>query len=236
MTRAFQLAAACVATLLAVAGQVQAGVIVPTGVHNDVSFDTVTNDWGWSLLYRGSYSETNLSISSVFGGAGEYLMIGAIQKGSSTIEVLAAALTSDVLNYTPRNSTHTANGVEWYYNRHSMGFAGLGDTINQTTADTNGPDERDRLSWHTGATGDSFAPTVIDGGYRAGSYYGLNFSTDWERVVFTASPSAIPPAPNVVSDPAVIPEPSAFAVFGIAALVAGIFAWRGRQKKEQAAA
>ncbi len=28
-------------------------------------------------------------------------------------------------------------------------FAGLGDSINQNSADINGPNERDRLSWHT---------------------------------------------------------------------------------------
>lgn len=181
------------------------------------------NDWGWTPIYRGDYSDT-VSIPTVFSGAQQYLMIAGIQDGSLTIDVLGAALTSDILTYTSYNETHTANDVNWYYNGYSMGFAGLGDTINQSSADINGsdwspPSERDRLSWHTfGPLYSDGAPTEINGGWRSGDNIFLNQSTDWDRVVFTSNgPSAVP-----------TPEPSTWAMM---LLSFGFMAFYMRRKK-----
>ncbi len=83
--------------------------------------------WGWSILYQGDYGLTGLSISSVFGGAQQYLMLGAIDRSNpGVITVMAGALTTDVLQVTNFNTTHTANGVDWYYNGSSMGFTPVG--------------------------------------------------------------------------------------------------------------
>lgn len=196
------------ALLFACTSDARAG-FVPVGVQNDVSFDTVVNNWGWSVLYRGDYGASGLSVSSIFASAGQYVMLAAIRDGSPTIEVLAAALTSDVLTYTAPNTTHTANGSEWYFNSLSMGFAGIGDTINQESADINhstffgpNPAERDRLSWHT--TGPSNGPpTTLRGGWRAGTYDFLNYSTDWDRIVLTTN-----------DPPAAVPEPTSLVVLG----------------------
>jgi hypothetical protein len=209
---------AYVLVLLAVSSQALAGFI-PVGVQNDVPLATVTDTWGWTLLYRGDYSVDRVDLAPILAGAGEYLMLGAIEDGSSTIELLAAALTTDVTTYTPRDVTHAANGAEWYYNAGSMGFAGLGDTIIQGAADLNGMSERDRLSWHTSAGGGfigeyTAAPTDIRFGWRAGSYIWLNGDPTWDKLIFT-------------TDTTVIPEPATLSLLGLGLLVAA----RRRRKR-----
>jgi hypothetical protein len=173
---------------------------VPFGPQNDVPLNTVVDDWGWSVVYRGDYRDT-VSFDTMFGGAtGSYVMLAGIQDGSNTIDVLAAALKTDVLMYTPGNTPHIANGSEWYCNGDSMGFAGLGDTIFQSSADawdvfSGSPWERDRLSWHTYDSGGSgFVATVVNGGWRSGTNIGLNFNTDWDRLVLTYEPVPLPGA------------------------------------------
>lgn len=194
-----------VATLCVfVAGPATAGLI-PYGVHNDVLLDTVVNDWGWTIAYRANYGVYNVSIDDMFANAsGDYVMLAGIHDASATIDVLAAALKTDVFTYTPRDVTHAANGVEWYCNGGSMGFAGLGDTIKQNSADIIGsgawgqgyyPAERDRLSWHTDAHGGySALPTEVDGGWRCGANITLNSSTEWDRLVLTYTPVPVPGA------------------------------------------
>jgi hypothetical protein len=180
---------ACVVVLVVSAGHVQAGFI-PFGPQNDVLFDTVVNDWGWTEIYRVNAEVDFVDIEDVFAGASTYVMLAAIQDDTFTIEVLAAALTSEVRTYTAFNETHTANGAEWYYNNGSMGFAGLDDTIDQSPGiygDGLGLDERDRLSWFTwdgvsNAPGYSYVPTEMDGGARASTF--LTYE-GWDKVVFT---------------------------------------------------
>ena len=191
-----------------VAGECRAGYL-PFGVQNDVALSTVTGG-GWTQIYRGNYNE-NVLPSTMFGGAQQYLLIGAIRDDLTTIDVLAAALTTDVLLPTGFNAPHTANGAEWYYNLNlSIGFAGLGDTINQQSADTNGLAERDRLSWH--ASGG-----MINGGWRSGSNNAfnngidMNNSTLWDRIVFTANAS------DLFDDGSQVPEPASMALLAMGA-------------------
>ena len=73
----------------------------------------------------------------MFSGHQDYIMLGAINGDSDTITLLAAVKWSDFITYTADNVTKSLNGAEWYINGDSLGFAGLGDTINQTSADTN---------------------------------------------------------------------------------------------------
>ena len=127
----------------------QAASYTPTGVQNDVDYNSVLNG-GWKIVYQGAYGATT-SISDLFGSiaAGSKVMLAAKNIASSVFDVLAWAGLEEVTQYTGLNQTHQANGVEWYYNGYSMGFAGAGDTNYQNSADTNGQSERDRLSWHT---------------------------------------------------------------------------------------
>jgi hypothetical protein len=171
----------------------------PVGVQNDVSYSDVING-GWAEVYRGDYGGT-FSAGSVFDliAAGSRVMLAGIAKGSQTFDVLASATLEEVTQWTNVNQTHTANGAEWYFNGSSIGFAGLGDTIQQMSADVvgsgqfgNDPNgiERDHLSWHSG--GNSLANLQINSGWRSGSNVWLNSSSDFERVILVQTVSAVP--------------------------------------------
>lgn len=179
---------------------------IPVGVQNDVAIDTVVNDWGWNQIYRDDYG-SSVSIDNAFAGHGKYVMLGAIFDNSASISVLAAVLWDDFITYTARNVTHEANGAQWYNNGGSLGFAGLGDSINQNSADTNTTNGNLRLSWHTSGGYSSLANS-INGGWRAGNSLGLNNSTAWDRVIFTADDINLSP----------VPVPAAAWLFGSALL------------------
>lgn len=192
-----------VAVFLLICNVSNAGII-PHGVQENVAYNDVTNTWGWDLLYRGDYS-ASISIDDMFSGHQDYIMLGAINGDSDTITLLAAVRWSDFITYTADNVTKSLNGAEWYINGDSLGFAGLGDTINQTSADTSSVNANKRLSWHTNRSSNSSSvATDVFGGWRAGAATGLNGSTAWDRVVFTANA-------NVQS----VPEPSTLAIFAL---------------------
>lgn len=212
----------------------QASSYTPTGVQNDVDYNSVLNG-GWSIVYQGAYG-SSFSISEVFGNiaAGAKVMLAAKHVASSVFDVLAWAGLEEVTQYTAYNQTHQANGAEWYFNGYSMGFAGLGDIIQQSSADVNGSSwvgtpERDRLSWHTSTDSnwgqDSAAvPQYVEGGWRSGSNIGLNNSQDWQRYVLVFQDNIAP-----------VPEPETYAMLlaglGLITVVA-----RRRRKAEELAA
>ncbi len=208
----------------------QAASYTPTGVQNDVDYNSVLNG-GWKIVYQGAYGATT-SISDLFGSiaAGSKVMLAAKNVASSVFDVLAWAGLEEVTQYTGLNQTHQANGVEWYYNGYSMGFAGAGDTIQQNSADINGSTwagtpERDRLSWHTSG-GYNVLPTAVDGGWRAGSNIELNESQDWQRYVL------------VQDNIAPVPEPETYAMLlaGLAIMGAAAARRRKAQLADQLAA
>jgi len=208
----------------------QAASYTPTGVQNDVDYNSVLSG-GWKIVYQGAYGAT-ASISDLFGSiaAGSKVMLAAKNIASSVFDVLAWASLEDVTQYTALNQTHQANGVEWYSNGYSMGFAGAGDTIQQNSADINGSawagtPERDRLSWHT--AGDYNAmPTAVEGGWRSGANIELNSSQDWQRYVL------------VQDNIAPVPEPETYAMLlaGLALMGATVARRRKAQQVDQLAA
>ena len=219
----------CVVLLLLSIASPAAASIVPTGVHNDVPLNTVLNDWGWTIAYQDTYATDNVPISTVFANVtGDYVMLAAMpDDGSNIIDVLAADLENVVRTYTALNATNTSNDVEWYYNGWSMGFAGLGDTINQSSADINGsswvgvPNERDRLSWHT-ASLSSQVPSAIQYGWRSGDNIELNNASNWIRLVLTNT--SAPQSP-------VVPEPASLLVWSLLGIVGLAFSSRRRWQR-----
>jgi hypothetical protein len=204
-----QFAAVCAALICA--GSAHAAYL-PVGPVNDVSYNTVVNTWGWSLINSSNYG-SSVSIADLFAGHSNYVMIGAMHKDSGVIDVLSGALYTDVTTYTAHNAVHVANGTAWYFNGYSMGFAGLGDTVCQSTADTCGMSERDRLSWHTTMMANTWsqnagvAPSYVFNGWRSGNNNWIYQNTDWTRVVFTASSLANPAAD--------VPEPASLGLVGL---------------------
>ncbi|GAA5213392.1 PEP-CTERM sorting domain-containing protein [Corallincola platygyrae] len=180
---------------LLAASTAASAAFIPYGPQNDVAVNTVTNTWGWSECYSSTYATPlgNSADAALANCSGDYLMLAARRTGSDVFEVLAAAGWDDVLTDTgaaDNGVTHTANGAEWYYaDNWSWGFAGLGDSVRKYQCDTAGGGERDRLCWHT-----------FDwvGGYRAGSYTGLNSSTAWEKVILVANAMDVP-APATIA-------------------------------------
>lgn len=189
---------------------------MPFGPQNDIPVATVTGTWGWSVCYSGNYSEM-VPLSTVLSGCtGDNLMLAARPVGSLAYDVLAAAPAADVLfNTGTGNTTHSANGSEWYYSpSYSWGFAGAGDVVNRTSCDVNGSawtggNERDRLCWHTSSN-------IMTPGWRSGNNIDV-FTASWERVILTSSASEVS-----------TPEPGTLGMIGVA--LAGLGAARRRAR------
>jgi len=181
---------------------------IPVGVLNDIAYNTVVNDWGWSVAYRGGGDEA-AALQDLFGAvqAGDYLMLASIRHGSDTFDVLAAALETDVMTFTAQDVAHQANGASWYFNAVSIGFAGAGDSIYQSDIDIMGRSERDRLSWNGCALaapkcnlGHDVSLTYpllgIGTSSRSGADY--NASAGWDRVVLVAHTATPVPEPSTL--------------------------------------
>lgn len=156
----------------------------PYGVQNDVDVAHVL-EGGWRILYQGLYSEGMPSVATLFREACDQIMLASRKVGSLKFDVLST-IETDVyvpLN-TPRHTSISSNGAQWYKNNQSMGFAGLGDVINQASADTNELGARDRLSWHTIQIRDELN-TKLNPGWRSGNNIKLDKSDQWERFILT---------------------------------------------------
>ena len=218
-------AMALMAILGSVLDQAHASFI-PVGVQENVSVNTVQGSWGWQVAYSGLYRD-NVSIADVFAAvpAGSYVMYAARPVGAENYTLLAAASETDARTYTSLNTTTTANGAQWYYNGWSMGFAGLGDSITQYSADTQdssfntGINGNLRLSWHTSANdGYNGVPSVMNAGWRAGRTDQLNESTEWERAVLYAP----------------VPEPSTYVAGAMLAVAFSVQGLRSLRRRQQA--
>ena len=178
------------AAALAISTQAGAATYTPIGVQTNVSVATVLSG-GWSQCFVGTYG-TPIGNSSALPLAGcdtsGDLMLAARLTGSDTLLLLAQAPTADVLfDVGNGNTTHNANGVEWYYSEnYSWGFAQGGDTVARNQCDTNGGNGQFRLCWHTIAG---------VGGWRAGTATNLNDSQAYERLIFSSAGSGAVPEP-----------------------------------------
>lgn len=172
-----------------VAAPATAATYLPVGPQLNVALGTVTSG-GWTLCYSATMATIfgTSAATTLAGCSGDRLMLAGRETGSGTLLVLAQALKTDVLFNTGAGNngiTHIANGTGWYNaDNWSLGFAPAGEAVNKSECDTNAG--LGRLCIHTL----SFA-----GGYRINNIQGLNSSTAYEKLVFTATGSNVVPEP-----------------------------------------
>lgn len=180
-----KLAASAVLALTATAST--AASYLPFGPQNNVAIATVTGG-GWTQCFSETYGTSGSSIAGILSACdGSRLMLAGRVTGSDTLLLLAQAARADVIfeTGTGSNSTHNANGSDWYFNdSYSWGFAPEGVGVLRTSCDASGIFDGNiagadqRLCWHTGGG-------ALDGGWRVGSNAFLNGSQDFERLAFS---------------------------------------------------
>ncbi|WP_310497034.1 PEPxxWA-CTERM sorting domain-containing protein [Sandarakinorhabdus sp.] len=171
-----------------------AATYLPVGPQNDVAIATVTSG-GWTQCFIGNYGTGGASIAGILSACGgTRLMMAGRVTGSNTLQLLAQALREDVTfeTGTGGNSTHNANGTDWYFNdSYSWGFAPEGVGVFRTSCDASGVFDSNtaggaqRLCWHTGSG-------TLNGGWRLGNDTSLNSASNFERLMFTNTGGAIP--------------------------------------------
>ena len=156
----------------------------PSGPQQNVSEQTLIDN-GWTKFYEQTYA-TVTSTAAPYRPSEQYVILSGKAVGSSTILLAAAAPTSQVFTGTVINTPQLINGTYWYNTPNkSIGFAPTA-TIAQNSADTANLSDDLRLSWH-------LHPSV--GGYRLGSFNGLNSSTAYLKQVWTWNGISVAPAP-----------------------------------------
>ncbi|MCC0008814.1 MAG: hypothetical protein H6876_11925, partial [Hyphomicrobiaceae bacterium] len=163
------------ALFVALPSQVAAQSYAPVGPQTNVPVSTVTGG-GWTECFKQTFNGNGHTlVASVLSAcSGTELMMACRLTGSSTLTLLAQASKSDVTVDTGTgNTTHNANGVEWYFNdNYSWGFANGGDTVTRNSCDTQSTNANLRMCIHTHDFG--------VGGWRCGSATGLNNSPTYE--------------------------------------------------------
>lgn len=201
----------------------------PEGPQTNVPVATV-EEGGWTECYRDTYDifmDAETVLTQCTGGR---LMLACRETGSETLTLLAQGARSDVTFDTGGDNTdetHIANGVGWYFNisvvgenedgANAWGFVRAGDSVskNNCDIDTSGAND-ERLCWHLQRT---------EGGYRCGAIEDLNASTEYERIVYVASPDTPPPAAEQIPT---LSEWGLMAMAGIMGL-AGILVMRRKK-------
>ncbi|MBT1065741.1 PEP-CTERM sorting domain-containing protein [Bowmanella sp. Y26] len=212
---------------LTVSGIANAGLIIPEGIQTSINESTVKNTWGWTECFSGNSRSWHMASSALSSCDGDLLMMATRLTGSDTFSILAAAsfdiVTMNTSLLQNAASTNIENGVSWYSNASSWGFADIGTLINQTSADVNWTIGKKGLSWHTNPNNNGSGVMTHFGlgyGYSIGNgFIPSHIEGEYESVLLTASST------NVSTS---IPEPSTLAIFLISLMG---FAYRNLIKK-----
>lgn len=206
---------AAIATAILVAPLLAGPVYAPSGPQTFVNSSAITSG-GWTMCFSETYGTYGTSIASATSNCtGDLLMMGGGPTGSSVLDVIAWAPTTDVMFFTGTSNTpHNANQTGWYFSdSYSWGFAPQGAAISRSSCDTSGSiwssldgTQDQRLCWHTSSN-------TLQGGWRSGNNINLNGSSEFTRYLFTASSAG---------EPAATPEPSTWGMLMVAGAVTAV--------------
>lgn len=235
MARTIHLTATHIAILFVVATQVQAGVISPsnyslvsigggwafgsTGWNHGVAVDNTADLATVAGLLSDGYTDDLGGPAGVTNGIYTHL---APYSGQLTFELNAVHLLEELTFVSSRALLGTIEIALEYK---------LGDEPWKTaTTATTGSLGMYPLLLINQSPGTSFS---LDFGSALADSFRIIISEGYQvsihEVEIMGTPAASAPDPNVV------PEPSSFAVFGIVAFMAGVFAWRNRREQGSAA-
>ena len=151
------------------------GLYFKEGVQLDVPESMLR---GWTCYYHAPYYNATTTDDILGPELGEFVLVGAKRRGSSSLAVAAMGRRSLVFEQTQdERSTTLDNGVFWYRYWNSFGFADADDVwLNDCDVNDLQTGHR-RLSW------------FVDqgwGGYRAGAHVDLYNEGPWEKVLYYA--------------------------------------------------
>ncbi len=184
-------AAAALCVLVSSTAAFATPIFFPSGPQTNVALATVTAG-GWTQCYAetmavsiGDAAENVLNVCD-----GEFLIMAGRETGSDSFLVLAAALLADAIFETgDTNTTHLANGSNWWYSDFwSWGFTAAGDTVDNALCD--GSDSPTSMCLHT---------LSFVGGFRINNILFLNSSTEFEKVFFVAADQVAAPEPGTLA-------------------------------------
>ncbi|MCS0584406.1 VPLPA-CTERM sorting domain-containing protein [Massilia pinisoli] len=162
---------------------------------------------GWTEVSASSTDQYANIATSVAGiGQNDLVAVGVRDNTTGNFLTVAETTLGSFQTYTPYNQTHDDNGVSWYYNAYSVGFAQLGASIQQNEADVN-LFQHEGLSWHAisnsygGMWGfnSSLSPDTFFPGWATNNGQFIStWSDQYSRVILTAAPDT----QNNVPEPA----------------------------------
>jgi uncharacterized repeat protein (TIGR01451 family) len=174
----------------------------PSGPQTNINESALI---GWYVCWSGNYGATANLTNILNACDGEYLMMASRPTGSTTFELLAAAPRADVIFDVgnTRNSTHVANGTNWYFDQNwSWGFAKGTDPVDRNSCDVlasslnpSGANGNLRLCWHTNAN-------TVAVGWRSGIHEITSSSdTSYQRFIFEAGVGSETSTPTLSRTP-----------------------------------
>ncbi len=209
MIRAIQRAAACVAVLVATAGQVQAAII------------TYTDRTTWEVAV-GSFATENFDSESLFNFG-----LGANIVGPFDFNIAGTQAFGGVRVGTDFDNVDGTTFVKGGDNPDVSMTMAFSSPVTAFFADFANVNGSDGLNIVVDSTPFNL-PTFFSGG-QDGSF-GVVSSTPFSFIEFDSGDEAF--GIDNISTPAAVPEPSALALFGIGACIAGFGAARRRRREK----